>query len=449
MSWSGYGAVAVDLGASSGRYAVGRLVDDRISMEVVRKIAHEPLQQAELAVWDLDSLMALAREAAAYASEQFDRATLGIDSWGVDCGFLDHDGKLLAPPVAYRDLSHVRQHDRMAEHRARLYALTGIQHMPFNTVYQLAARREEHPDWPASARWFILPDLMIHLLGGRLGHELSQASTTQLLGLDDQWSQEALALVGWPVPELQPELPGKVAGRVADGVEIVRVASHDTASAVCGLGDLRPTDVFLNMGTWSLLGCVLDSPLVGDKPGDDLWTNERMHDGRVRLLRNIPGFYCVNRVHQELGISQSVGQWLAQADPKCELRFDFFHDDLFNPPSMVEAVCGLLGRTPANEAQWAQAVLGSLIEATVPQPELLGKRVGRRFERIRVAGGGSQSEAFCQALATGTGLPVVAGPVEATLLGNLAMQMVGAGLVSLAEVGALVERSFVVRTYQP
>src|SRR5262249_7447529 len=144
-------------------------------------------------------------------------ATVGIDSWGVDNGFLDPEGKLTGSPVCYRDLSHLAAFEELAPHRSRLYELTGTQHQPFNTICQLVARRKEDPSLPGTSEWMILPDLIAFLLGGGRNHEITQASTTQLLGLDGKWSEEAFEIAGWPVPERQPAMPGVLGGQIADG----------------------------------------------------------------------------------------------------------------------------------------------------------------------------------------------------------------------------------------
>ncbi len=443
-----FGAVAVDLGASSGRYAAGWLEEGRIEFEVVEQARHAPVERGGPACWDLDFLLGLCRGAAECAGERFERSTVGIDSWGVDHGFLDAEGRLLQAPVAYRDVSHVAAFEELAPRRRELYAWTGIQHQPFNTVVQLYARAKEHPDWPGRTSWMILPDLLGYLLCGAKGHELTQASTAQLMGLDCRWSEEAFGVAGWPAPEVQPSLPGVVAGRLGERVELARVASHDTASAVAGLG-LEPGDAFLNVGTWSLLGAVIDQPIATREAEDLKWTNERAHDGRVRFLKNIPGFWIVNGLYDELGIEGGVPAWLAGADPAFSGRFDCFDMSLYAPDSMVQACRALMEVPPKNPAEWAAAALGSLIDATAPQPAELERLTGQRFKRIRAAGGGSQCRPFCQALADRSGLPVVAGPVEATVLGNLVMQFVAQGVVSLEDVGALVRRSMSVSEFSP
>ncbi len=440
------GAVAVDFGASSGRFAAGTLADGRISYEIIDQIPHSPIERNGRLEWDIDLLSGLTSRAADYAGAKFSEATMAIDTWGVDHGFLNQDGSLFGPPVCYRDESHLRAFEALKEHRPRLYALTGIQHQPFNTICQLFARRVEDASF-TSRPWMILPDLLGYLLGGARNHELTQASTSQLLGLDDRWSREAFEIAGWPVPDLEPTRPGSIIGSVRQNVRLATVGGHDTASAVVGFGELADDQIFLNVGTWSLVGCVIPRPIATPEAEAGGFTNERTVDGQVRFLKNIPGFYVINRLHEELGVSVPVPQWLGALTPVDE-RVDLLNPDLFNPVSMVEACGRLAGRVPASESEWAGLALASLTRTIAKQPALLESLTGRKFRSIRVGGGGSLSSAFCRSLADESGLEVIAGPAEVTVLGNLAVQFLAAGLFAdVAEMRRVVGASADVRRY--
>ncbi len=439
------GAVAVDMGASGARIVCGWLEDGKIVIDEVEQITHDVVDRS----WDFKRLKNLTKKGVRVARDRFKKGSVGIDSWGVDHGFIDNKGKLIQDPIAYRDATHVEQFKRLAGHRRRLFQLTGIQHQPFNTLYQLAARREETPSLVTDARWMILPDLLGHMLTGETNYELTQASTTQLMGLDDRWCAEAFEIIGWPMPQTQPSMPGRVIAEIEKGVHLSSVASHDTASAVCGLGTLEDGDIFLNIGTWSLLGTILERPLATPEAEDGGWTNERMHDGRVRFLKNIPGLFIINRLHAELEIEGSVGQWLASGDCDFAGRFDYFSESLFNPLSMAESVLDLATLRPKTSEQWAGLALCSLIDATASQPQALAELFGRKYTRIRLAGGGSRSEKVCRMLAKCSGLPVVAGPVEATALGNIAMQLVAMGELSVSDATAALDASYETITYTP
>lgn len=444
-------AVAVDLGASSARFAEGRLVEGRIEFEIVEQVAHEASEQRGILFWDTEALLGICRRAEAYAASLGPKTTLGIDSWGVDIGFVAPDGSPVQPPVCYRDTSHARVFDRMRSNRDELYAWTGIQHQPFNTIYQLVARAEDSPRTRApGVRWLILPEFLHHLLGCPAGYELTHASTTQLMGLDGRWSPDAFDLAGWPVPETEPERPGNIIGQTAAGVPVARVGAHDTASAVFGLGELRDDQAFLNVGTWSLLGCVVSEPIVGEPAQKRNFTNERAVDGRVRFLENIPGFYVIGRLHDELRVPASVPEWLEDADLSVVSRINLLEERLFNPESMLEAVVQGLKETPRDNRTWAGLALLSLVDTVATELEALEEATGRRFVSIRAAGGGSASEPFCRQLAVRSGRPVIAGPKEATLVGNLAVQFYAQGLfASLKDADQAVQSSLALSTYAP
>lgn len=444
-----YGAVAVDLGASSVRFAAGWLEGGLIKFEVVHQGQNEPVERKGKLYWDFPALLRFCREAVQYASENFDQATCGIDSWAVDHGFIDAEGRLADWPVAYRDSSHVAAFNQLGAVRHRLFELTGIQHQPFNTLYQLVARRLERPEWVGEVRWLLLPDLLAYELCGADQCELTNASTTQLLGLDGNWSPEAFEIAGWPVPEEAPACPGQVVGQPAPNVNLVSVASHDTASAVLGFGSLGPGDVYLNAGTWSLMGALLDQPIASKAAELAHWTNERAHDGRIRFLKNIPGFYVANRLRSDLAIRQSTDEWLASADPKFKGRFDPFHESLFNPAGMAAACRALATVEPTNSAQWAALALGSLADAVAGQPEVLESLTGVQPKRIRISGGGSHSAALCHAIADRTGLPVLAGPAETTVLGNLGLQFVAAGHIKPEDLAKTLAASAETTSYPP
>lgn len=449
MAKRNFGAVAVDLGASSGRFAAGWMEDGRICFDVVEQKAHHPIEHQGRLEWDLNSLVGIARRGSEYASAHFDSATVGIDAWGVDHGFIDLEGKLLGNPVCYRDLSHARAFDELAPYRPELYGLTGIQHQPFNTICQLFARAKETPNLPQIARFLILPDLIGYLLAGEVHYELTEASTTQLMGLDCRWSERAFEIAGWPVPEQQPAIPGTLSGIVTPGVRLAHVGSHDTASALVGFGKLSDDLMYVNVGTWSLAMFVRDKPIACPEAEAANFTNERMADGRVRFLKNIPGFYVLNRLHEELNVRESIPDWIRSLTDTGE-AIDLFDPVFFNPDSMVGACTKLLGRLPTDRREWAGIGINSLAKAIASQPAEAGSLGIGRIRAIRMGGGGSQSRDLCQAIANAAGIPVLAGPVEATVLGNLGVQFLASGAIgSPAKLEDAIGQSYAVVEYLP
>jgi rhamnulokinase len=218
---------------------------------------------------------------------------------------------------------------------------------------------------------------------------------------------------------------------------------------VVGFGSLGPDDIFLNVGTWTLAGCLLDNPIATPEAGAAGYTNERAADGRVRFLKNIPGFYFINRLHGELGITTPVPAWLASATAHGEL-VDLLRPEFFNPESMLEICKSLCACLPSTSEGWAGFALLSLCDAicrSVPELESL---TGRKFRQIRVGGGGSQSQSFCQALADRCGLPVLAGPAEATVMGNLGAQFLAQGACAhWKDVYEAIDRSIEVIEHSP
>jgi rhamnulokinase len=266
--------------------------------------------------------------------------------------------------------------------------------------------------------------------------------------LDGAWSEEAFDIARWPVPDRVAHRPGTLGGQVGN-MRIAHVGSHDTASAVAGFGSLADDQMFLNVGTWSLVGCVIPELIATPEAERLNFTNERTVDGRVRFLRNVPGFYVINRIHEELGVDTPVPEWLRSATP-AESIVDLLHPDFFNPDSMVETCAALAGRRPGTQEEWAGFALGSLTSTLAQLPGDLERLTGRRFTSVRVGGGGSQSEIFCQALANATGLAVHAGPAEATVVGNLGAQFLASGIFeSFEEMFAAIGRSSEVRVCSP
>jgi rhamnulokinase len=247
------------------------------------------------------------------------------------------------------------------------------------------------------------------------------------------------------MPEDPPERPGRIVGRLESTVDLVSVGSHDTASAVFGLGNLRDDQAFLNVGTWSLLGCMSDSPIVTRDAEVAGFSNERAVDGRIRFLTNIPGFYVINRLHEELDVRIPVSDWLANSR-ESTAAVDLFDGRFFNPESMICAICEVLGYEFSGD--WAGLALASLVESIGTKLRELERIVGRSFSELRVTGGGSQSEKLCLELARRTKIPLVVGPSEATIYGNLGVQLFATGAVeSLSEAGDVVRNSYSTTLY--
>ncbi len=447
---------AVDLGASGGRVIAGRVSREGVELREVNRFPNEPVRAGGTLYWDIlrlygDVLAGLRQAAASYPL-----ASAGIDSWGVDYGLLDPAGALIGNPVHYRDGR--TEGVTVPVPGQELYAATGIQHLPFNTIYQLAASLGT-PSLGAASTLLLIPDLLGYWLTGAVGAVVTNASTTALLDVTSRtWATGIMKRAGI-APELFPPLrqPGDVIGPVivdgltADGgagqaLPLVTVGSHDTASAVAAVPADGADFAYISSGTWSRVGMELSAPVLSEESRLANFTNEAGIDGTVRYLRNVSGLWLLQECLRVQGGSlDTLLRAAASAEP---LRFVVDADDpLFLPPGdMPGRIAGWLTSrglpAPATPAEFARCVLDSL--ALAYRRALLDVQAlsGGHASVVHVVGGGSRNELLCQLTADACGLPVVAGPAEATALGNVLVQAraLGAAPGSLAGMRALLRR---------
>ena len=465
---------AVDLGASSGRVIVGRVADGRVSLEEVHRFPNEPVQLEDGLYWDalrlhheiLTGLRRAARVAPGLRS-------IGIDTWGVDVGMLDGTRALVGNPVHHRDPRNVaaveRVHARIPQ--AELYARTGLQFMSINTVYQLEAARV-NPAFEVVRHVLPLPDLLGYWLTGVIVAERTHASTTGLLDpRTGGWDSDLVARLGLD-PAVLPPLadPGAVRGRVLAGVRaatgvpedcvVTLVGSHDTASAVVGVPAASEDVAYISSGTWSLVGIETASPILTEASRRANFTNEGGVDGTNRFLRNVTGLWLLQeslRAWERAGSPDDLPRLLAAAAilPPGGPVFDP-QDQVFLPP----------GDMPARIAAWLQAagrpvphdrpgivrcILESLAAEYARTIDDAARLADRSIDVIHVVGGGSKNGLLCQLTANATGRTVVAGPVEATAIGNILVQARALGLVSgsLGDMRAIVSGSERLERYEP
>jgi len=414
---------ALDLGATSARLAHGVWDGRVLKIRMVRRLAHAPIVSSEGWYWDWSALSQFCDQAREDAEQHDSRRTsLAVDGWGVDVGFLDSKGQLLAPPRCYRDPRHAEAMTLLAPFAKELYDLTGVQCLALNTIFQLQARKQEQATWlDRVERWRMLPELVVEQWGGASGHEWTNASTTGLVGWDGQWCDRAFEIIGWPVPEEEIVRPGELIGRTPSGVGWVRVGSHDTASAVEGLGPFDADEAYLNLGTWALVGRILSQPGPLESARVNNWTHERAVDGRIRFLKNVPGMYLFQRMHEELGLRSTLGEWLSSASSLVTFDSGLNESELFSPPSMLTVVGA--GHGPlSSPAEWASRALGvwaSLLRRAVQEMvEMTGP-----VRRLRVGGGGAQIPVVREVIQEAVGCEVVWGSAEATILGNFKVQL--------------------------
>jgi rhamnulokinase len=465
---------AVDLGASGGRVMVGRVGPGRLGLVEAHRFANIPVETLGTLHWDglalfrgvIEGLRAVGRLAS-------DLTSIGIDSWAVDYGLLDADGRLLGNPVHHRDR---RTDGVMATVLDRvpaqeLYETTGLQQLPINTLFQLVAAAPT-AQLESARTLLLIPDLLAYWLTGEIGAEATNASTTQLYDVRRRaWARDLIRRVGLP-DRIFPALrgPGDPAGRLLtrvveqaglpDAVPVTAVGSHDTASAVVGVPAAGDRFAYVSCGTWSLVGLELDAPVLTDASRVANFTNEGGVDGRIRYLRNVMGLWLLQeslRTWEAAGAPVELESLLAAAArvPTHSALVDP-DDPAFLPPgdmpTRIAQVCRSTGHTPpGTPAETTRCILDSLAVAyrrTVRQAQELA---GREVEVVHVVGGGVRNALLCQLTADACGLPVLAGPAEATSLGNVLVQARALGAVDggLDTLRALVASTQEVVRYEP
>ncbi|MDQ7906613.1 rhamnulokinase family protein [Phytohabitans sp. ZYX-F-186] len=452
---------AVDLGAASGRVMLASVSPDGVALEEVRRFDNGPVRLLDTLHWDALRLYSevLAGLRTAVARHP-DLASVGIDSWAVDYGLLDRDGALLGNPVHYRD---ARTDGVMETVVAKLgaewlYATTGLQLLPFNTLFQLAAAADT-PAVAAAERMLLIPDLLSYWLTGVAGTEVTNASTTQLLDVRTrEWSSELVSRAGLPARLLGDlRRPGDPAGVVRDlDVPVTAVGSHDTASAVVAVPARGERFAYISCGTWSLVGVELPEPVLSEASRAANFTNEAGADGTVRYLRNVMGLWVLQESMRGWGTGD-LGKLLAAAaeEPALGALVDV-DDPVFLPPgdmpARIAAACAASGQpVPQSPAGFTRCIVDSLALAHRRAVRQACALSGRDVDAVHVVGGGARNALLCQLTADACGLPVVAGPVEATGLGNALVQARALGVLhgGLDDLRALLRRSQELRTYRP
>jgi rhamnulokinase len=465
---------AVDLGAGSGRVFLGAIDDRRVHLQEVHRFSYSPRRVDGHLRWNIQALLDGLRAGLgrAHSSSQATGAELhsiGVDGWGVDYALLDDHGRLVEEPVCYRDdrTSGVMERALAVVTREALFAATGTQLLPFNTVFQLMAHVAEGVPQPASQLLFI-PDLCHHALCGSTTGEHTNASTSQLLNVTTgQWDDGLFSALGLP-RQLMPELraAGSELGSLRESlqrelamppVRVVQPATHDTASAVIGT-PLSEGWAFISSGTWSLVGIERSTPLLDAAALDANFTNERGVNGSFRLLKNVMGLWILDscrREWQAAGVESDLARLLAGAAASGEVDAVVYPDAqrFFYPPSMVrelhQALAASGQRVPDDPVVLTKVILDSLALRYASVVETLESLTGSPVRGLHIVGGGACNDYLNQATANSTGRPVLAGPVEATVLGNLLMQSVASGSTTLSKGRRAIASAMTPRRFEP
>lgn len=466
--------VAVDLGATSGRVMLSRLENGRLSLEQVHRFPNEPVSYNGGLHWNMQGIWQQIRRGldalGGFHVEHVD--SIGVDSWGVDYALIGEGGALLENPYHYRDARTEGMMEAVCGKVGadRIYRETGVQFMPINTLYQLYAAQQKTPRLLSAADHLVtIPDLVNFWLTGVVACEYTNASTTQFLSHSTKnWAADLLRDLGIPTHLLTDiARPGTVLGPLRGGVsslaalagaKVTAPACHDTGSAVASVRAGGNT-AFLSSGTWSLLGTEVAEPVVSATARELNFTNEGGVCGTIRLLKNITGLWLLEGCRKKWTAQGEEYSWadlLALAAKAAPVRSLIDPDDagFVRPEDMTEAIGAFCRQTnqaaPASAGEYVRAILESLALKYRYVLDQLESITGTRLSKVRVIGGGAQNEMLNRFTADATGRTVIAGPAEATALGNVAMQMLACGFVgSLDEARNIVEVSVEPVRYEP
>ncbi len=464
--------LAYDFGASSGRAILGEYTNGRLELKEIHRFDNEPVEMNGGFYWDLPRLFREIKEGLVKA-EPYGYESIGADTWGVDYGLLTPDGLLLGNPYHYRD-SRTGKLFKEVNARigaGRLYRMSGIQALDFNTMYQLLETKQNHGGfYDLADKILLMPDLFGYLLTGKMWAERSIASTTQLLEpRTREWNTELMELLGlnkdlFPqlvdagtvVGELSPELCAELA---ITPKKMIAVAEHDTASAVAAVPAKDKDFVYISCGTWSLFGAELKEPCITEVSEKMNITNESGYGRSVRFLKNIIGLWMIQETRRQFkrrgkDYSYSDMERLARAaEPfKCFIDPD---DPRFAPPgdqiTRIRDYCRETGQyVPSSDGEVIRCIYESLAMKYKHTFEQLKECLGKDFTSIHMVGGGTKDGFLCGMTADAVGVPVTAGPIEATAIGNIAVQLITLGEIKdLAEAREIIARSFSPEYYYP
>jgi rhamnulokinase len=459
---------AVDLGAQSGRVAVGEFDGERLTVREAHRFENVPVEDDGVLRWDIERLFGDALDGLQAAAQDAPVAAVATDSWAVDFGLVDANGALVRTPVHYRDTRRADAVDSVYSRVAprELYERTGIQLIPINSIFELAAMAlENDPALEEAETLLMIPDLLHNRLCGSRSSEFTNATTTQCFDPHTHtWASDLLE--GLRVPtRLLPQVVepgtqlGTIEGGALYGARVIAVATHDTGSAVAAVPFRGPSSVFISAGTWSLVGMEIDRPLITDASYAANLTNEGGVSGTFRLLKNVTGLWLLHesrRAWAAAGVEHSFDELVNLAEASAPLRSLVDPDDEAfaapgDIPARIEELCNRSGQpAPADPGATSRCILESIALKHAMTVDLLHGVTGTEPRELHIVGGGARNHLLCQWTANATGLPVIAGPEEATLIGNLLVQAMALGELGSLEQGRdVVRASFVPTEYEP
>lgn len=465
--------LAVDFGGGSGRVVAGFLHQGKLELQEIHRFGNRQVKLGQQLYWDFPALFQDMKEGLRIAAQQgYDVQGIGIDTWGVDFGLIDRRGQLLSNPVCYRDCRTDGMPERFFQQvdAAAHYACTGTQVMPINTLFQLySLKLADDPQLAMAEKLLFMPDLFSYFLTGVANNEYSMASTSELLDAATRsWSEETLQQAGIPAHLLgEIVMPGTLRGRLTEEVaaetglgtvDVMAVGSHDTASAASVVSDEGGTTAFLSSGTWSLLGIELDEPILTEEARRAGFTNEGGVAGKITFLQNITGLWILQRLMaewKERGEEQQYDMLIPAAAEAHILSLIPVDDAAFMNPADMEAAIQQYCRThgqpvPQTKGEVVRCVLQSLAYRYKQAVDQLNTLLPQPISQLNIIGGGCQNKLLNQLTADALGIPVLAGPVEATAIGNILTQAMAKGEVAdLHELKRIVSRSFPLSIFNP
>ena len=463
-----------DFGASSGRAMLGVFDGERIEIEEIHRFSNDPVMLCGRFVWDVPRLVYEMKQALLKLSRTGIHVdAIGIDTWGVDFGMLDKNGHLLGLPVHYRDDRTLGMREKVREiiPDKELFAHTGLAYNQFNTLYQLYAMKlEGDPVLEKAADLLFMPDLLAYFLTGKKGTEYTVASTSELINpYTREWDIPLMEKLGLPTGFLdEVKLPGTVRGTLlpdiakecgVDEIPVIAIGGHDTASAVAAVPAREKDFAYISSGTWSLLGAEIEKPLCAESVMNANYTNEGGVDGSIRLLKNIMGLWIIQECKREwdrrsdaVGFDELVA--MAVKAPAFKAVIDVDDPCFMAPgdmPNRIQAYCERTGQAvPKGRGEISRVIYESLALKYRWAVERLEEVLGHPVKVLHIVGGGSKNALLNRFTAEAIKRPVVAGPGEGTVIGNLLMQAKALGAIAdIPELRRVVEASFPTETFTP
>ncbi|MBO7230636.1 MAG: rhamnulokinase [Bacteroidaceae bacterium] len=465
--------LAIDFGGGSGRIMAGSIVEGKLELEEIHRFGNRQVKLGNRLYWDFLSLFQDMKNGLKLAAQKgYNVKSIGIDTWGVDFGLIDKEGNLLGNPVCYRDsrTEGLPEEFFSFTDRKEHYAETGTQVININTLFQLySMKKENSPLLAAADKLLFMPDLFSYYLTGTANNEYSIASTSELLDAKKRnWSENLIKQLELPRHIFgEIVMPGTKRGKLKKEiaeetglgeVEVIAVGSHDTASAVFAVPCTQGSNAFLSSGTWSLLGTEVDEPVLTEEARTNGLTNEGSINGRIRLLQNITGLWFIQRLFaewQERGETTDYKSIIDEAAASTIRSTVPVDDAMFtNPASMEKAIqeyCAERGlQIPHTKGEFMRCVTESLALRYKQGIEQMNRCIPSPVTQLNIIGGGCQNELLNQLTANAIGIPVLAGPVEATAIGNILMQVKAMGVVTETdELKRIVINSVKPKLYQP